>query len=433
MRTTVTTMVLMRSLASALAPQRRAARAVSTLGGSSSYSSGDGRRAAPRGAVWLGAAALGGAAYEAQESACAGGRVRVVTYNVLSSSLCEPGYFVKCAAEDLSPPNRLKRVAALLDAEVAKGAVVCLQEVSRDWSGELHAYFAEKGYQFSTGLYGTRFNGYMGVAVAWPSGKYDVLGIDACRIADTIAEPPRERRAKEAKPNFVVRAWRSLKRRAGHVATAATEPLPRGRPPFDTWNEAKRKHNVLVTATLREKGGDAFCVSTYHMPCLFGSVEKEQVMVIHSVLAAERAKRVAAGRPYVLCGDFNVKPYDASYKLLTSGALGEAFAAYAPPPQADVAPAQAFAPVLEPPLTSAYAAATGAEPDFTNFAYTKPMGGERDAFVETLDYIFCSAGQWKVAGVKELRSKQGLDTSKPYPTADEPSDHVMLAADLELV
>ena len=59
-------------------------------------------------------------------------------------------------------------------------------------------------------------------------------------------------------------------------------------------------------------------------------------MVIHSVLAAERAKRVAAGRPYVLCGDFNVKPYDASYKLLTSGALGEAFAAYAPPPQADV-------------------------------------------------------------------------------------------------
>ena len=201
----------------------------------------------------------------------------------------------------------------------------------------------------------------------------------------------------------------------------------------DRWNEAKRKHNVLVTATLREKGGDAFCVSTYHMPCLFGSVEKEQVMVIHSVLAAERAKRVAAGRPYVLCGDFNVKPYDASYKLLTSGALGEAFAAYAPPPQADVAPAQAFAPVLEPPLTSAYAAATGAEPDFTNFAYTKPMGGERDAFVETLDYIFCSAGQWKVAGVKELRSKQGLDTSKPYPTADEPSDHVMLAADLELV
>ncbi|KAH8046437.1 hypothetical protein JL720_16386 [Aureococcus anophagefferens] len=302
-------MVLMRSLASALAPQRRAARAVSTLGGSSSYSSGDGRRAAPRGAVWLGAAALGGAAYEAQESACAGGRVRVVTYNVLSSSLCEPGYFVK-RGEDLSPPNRLKRVAALLDAEVAKGAVVCLQEVSRDWSGELHAYFADKGYQFSTGLYGPK------------------------------------------------------------------------------------------------KGGDAFCVATYHMPCLFGSGQDK--------------------------GDStSLQPHDASYAL-TSGALGEAFAAYAPPPQADVAPARAFAPVLEPPLTPAYAAA-GAEPDFTNFAYTKPMGGERDAFVETLDYIFCSAGQWKVAGVKELRSKHGLDTSKPYPTADEPSDHVMLAADLELV
>ncbi|KAH8070737.1 hypothetical protein JL720_11744 [Aureococcus anophagefferens] len=268
-------MVLMRSLASALAPQRRAARAVSTLGGSSSYSSGDGRRAAPRGAVWLGAAALGGAAYEAQESACAGGRVRVVTYN---------------------------RVAALLDAEVAKGAVVCLQEVSRDWSGELRAYFADKGYQFSTGLYGTKFNGYMGVAVAWPSGKYDVLGV-------------------------------------------------------------------------RVRG-------------------EEQVMVIHSVLAAERA---AAGRPYVLCGDFNVKPYDAP----TSRRPG---------------PSRRSSSRRSRGLRGA----TGAEPDFTNFAYTKPMGGERDAFVETLDYIFCSAGQWKVAGVKSRASTASAPSLPDRGRAERP-------------
>ena len=42
-------------------------------------------------------------------------------------------------------------------------------------------------------------------------------------------------------------------------------------------------------------------------------------MVIHATLAAARVKKVAAGKRYVLCGDFNVKPYDACYQLLTQG------------------------------------------------------------------------------------------------------------------
>ena len=112
----------------------------------------------------------------------------------------------------------------------------------------------------------------------------------------------------------------------------------------------------------------------------------------------------------------------------------EAFADYAPPPQPNPPrdAALAFSPTLDPPLVSAYATHTGSEPDFTNFAYTKPMGAERPAFVETLDYVFLSPGHWKVTGVKDLKPKAGLDLARPYPTADEPSDHVLLAADLEV-
>ena len=109
--------------------------------------------------------ALGGAALMASQSEtadCAAGQnLRVASYNVLSSKLCEPGYFVKCAKENLDPPTRLKRVQALLETETKKNAVVCLQEVSREWSGDLHAFFARQGYQFTTGLYGNPFNGYM--------------------------------------------------------------------------------------------------------------------------------------------------------------------------------------------------------------------------------------------------------------------------------
>ena len=99
-------------------------------------------------------------ATQQKEADCAAGQnLRVASYNVLSSKLCEPGYFIKCAKENLDPPTRLKRVQALLEQETKKHAVVCLQEVSREWSGDLHAFFARQGYQFTTGLYGNPFNG----------------------------------------------------------------------------------------------------------------------------------------------------------------------------------------------------------------------------------------------------------------------------------
>ena len=44
---------------------------------------------------------------------------RVVTYNVLSSSLCEPTYFTHCAPEDLDPDNRYPRMLEKLEAEIA--------------------------------------------------------------------------------------------------------------------------------------------------------------------------------------------------------------------------------------------------------------------------------------------------------------------------
>ena len=71
---------------------------------------------------------------------------RVVTYNVLSSSLCEPEYFRNCAPEDLDPPSRLAKLLVKLEPEMKKGAVIGLQEVSQKWAGDLHVFFAQRGY-----------------------------------------------------------------------------------------------------------------------------------------------------------------------------------------------------------------------------------------------------------------------------------------------
>ena len=57
---------------------------------------------------------------------------------------------------------------------------------------------------------------------------------------------------------------------------------------------------------------------------------------------------------------------------------------------------------------------------------------DADPFVATLDYVFCSPGDWAVTGVKPTKAFADVDSTKPYPTADQPSDHCMIAADLEM-
>ena len=53
--------------------------------------------------------------------------VRVASYNVLSDSLCRASHYSKGQPDDLDNDKRLARVKAQLQAEIDKGAVICLQ------------------------------------------------------------------------------------------------------------------------------------------------------------------------------------------------------------------------------------------------------------------------------------------------------------------
>lgn len=66
----------------------------------------------------------------------------------------------------------------------------------------------------------------------------------------------------------------------------------------------------------------------------------------------------------------------------------------------------------------------GAEPEYTNYAHIRDK-----PFVGTLDYILISA-HWSVTGVVEPPAFKQL--SGPLPADDEPSDHVLISADLQL-
>jgi len=297
--------------------------------------------------------------------------------------------------------------------------VICLQEVSSKWAGELTPYFEQHGYTVVTGLYGNRFNGYMGCALAWPRSKYQSERVDIVRGSDTKPWPKLP--SKTATGGWP--RWRALKDLCTRMVLRREPPAQR----VDPWAEAARRQNILLSAQLRCKAsGQSFCVSTYHMPCLFGSTEKVQVMVIHCALVANYAARFAEGLPHLLCGDFNFVPSSPPYQVATQGALPDGDVHVPPTREHDKWEANVAA-----PLRSAYPLALGTEPSFTNFAKTK-WDAEGSAFMETLDYIFVS-GEWDVRQVKPLPNKADLpDELKSYPSRTEPSDHLMLWAELEL-
>jgi 2',5'-phosphodiesterase len=84
------------------------------------------------------------------------------------------------------------------------------------------------------------------------------------------------------------------------------------------------------------------------------------------------------------------------------------------------------------PLKSAYFTKYGREPDFTNYAKVK----EDPTFIDTLDYIFYSSSEVGGGGSVEVKDVLALPNRElvpgPLPNDDEPSDHLLMAADFVL-
>lgn len=315
-----------------------------------------------------------------------------------------------------------------------------------------------------TGLYGKKFNGYMGVCLAWPTASLETLAVDISRLSDQREKcveqsggdcgwpvPPEPNEWERSSLWFQARTkiWNPL---ASHVQESimalVQQPIFRyilgtadatTEPPTDHWAVAQNRMNVMLTATLREKeSGRSFLVSTYHMPCAYYA---PMIMTIHVDLAVRHVQNLAAAAaattttttndhqpkeklPYILAGDFNIKPVDSTYRLITTGQMDRTDPCYPTPKYG-----YEWMPSMREPMQSAYAMLAH-EPDFTNYARVGDL--ENECFIDTLDYIWLSPSSWKVDSIAELPQRQ--DAKGPFPNLDvnEASDHVLIAADLTL-
>jgi 2',5'-phosphodiesterase len=332
--------------------------------------------------------------------------VRIVSYNLLSSHLSQESHFVTCSREALT--KRGPRLLAKLDEQIAQhpNSVLCLQEVSQTWAGQLHTHLAQRRHHLVTAFYGERFNGHMGVATSYPIDLFDLVD---CTIR-TVSES-RDLYKAPAEPSRLVRALRWflwLITLQWLVALVFTPKTSR-----DPYEYAMARKNVVIVLRLRCRATSReFVAATYHMPCAY---LHPPMMSLHASLVLQFVAKQAGSAPYVLAGDFNFNPSNDQYTLYTTGSIEEGRVGRPPPPP----PIAGNWTLDVTPVRSAYAVA-GGEPLFTNWSHVK----DEPEFRKTLDYVWISK-QWSVGAVHPIAVSEG-----PLPTLQEPSDHLLIAASL---
>ena len=205
--------------------------------------------------------------------------VRIASYNVLSDKLCDPDYFEFCAAEHCEPNFRLEMVKTKLSEEMEHGSILCLQEVSRRWGAKLMPFFEQHGYAHAAALSGSKNNGYMGQTMAWHRDRYELIDVETVSLADTVPSTPATTADLEVSTKQNSGLFQSIYERLWGVSVS------KARSRQSPWDLALKRHNCLVVSRLKDRhSGFRFCVANYHMPCMFGSRTKLQVMTIHVAL-----------------------------------------------------------------------------------------------------------------------------------------------------
>eukprot|EP01001_Neometanema_parovale_P010706 NODE_6944_length_805_cov_59.799120_g6708_i0.p1 GENE.NODE_6944_length_805_cov_59.799120_g6708_i0~~NODE_6944_length_805_cov_59.799120_g6708_i0.p1 ORF type:complete len:187 (-),score=12.89 NODE_6944_length_805_cov_59.799120_g6708_i0:168-728(-) len=151
--------------------------------------------------------------------------------------------------------------------------------------------------------------GYMGVAIAMPLKRFELIDCEMMKVGDSVRFNRPSQLSQWISWTLSPLYW--LAQKTG---------LP-FKPVEDFWRTCAFRSNQLVFMRMRARtsGSSPFCVATYHMPCAF---TKPEVMMIHSALVGQHTSRMANSDPLVLAGDWNFKPVDQMYKMMTTGDVG---------------------------------------------------------------------------------------------------------------
>ena len=279
----------------------------------------------------------------------------------------------------------------------------------------------------------------MGIGIAYPRDEYQTMYTNVCRLSDYRDGCGWPRKPKDVdlgkletirysiKSMYTVgKGWLGIGLNYLFIKPMQTmRLLP---PPTTTtqekdhWTIAEYRHNELLFLSLKDKKSHRrFGVANYHMPCAYRT---PMVMTLHADMAIQRVQQLSQENPFIFAGDFNIVPHSAIYHFMTTGETNKLHDENAFPTSKY---GMEFQSSIKQGVYSAYKAKLGKEPDFTNYSRVK----EDDAFIDTIDYIFLSKREdWDVVDVKRTPNR-GDVKDVPLPNEMEPSDHILISADLQ--
>lgn len=201
-----------------------------------------------------------------------------VSYNVLTPPFCRT----------VDGEVRYERVLEKLEEQVARGAIIAMQEVCVTWTQRFLVYFAERGYTYVYRHYHWRNSDYMpvGIAIAFPARLYTLRAAELRCIATTSDLGKLPKLADAASPDAPV-----------DEAMVAT---------LRFWNDVYSREQVLVALLLETRSGRRFWTSSTHLPC---APEVPSMSVVFATLAARFMLSLAErdGVPLVMTGDYNIQ------------------------------------------------------------------------------------------------------------------------------
>ncbi len=322
--------------------------------------------------------------------------VEVVTYNVLCSALGDKDQYPLCDPNACSVRFRGQQLMCKMETQMRNRRIICLQEVCTPWWGMIEPLSKEFGYKSIVSLYGPDRHRNMGTAILWPGELYDLDGRVNRKLIDFDYDFEKHHLVKDDGSETAL-------------------------------GDAVNRPNHILGVELFDRATEKrFCVFTYHVPM---AVYEPAIMIMHAVHLVEWAKQFAHDAPLILAGDFNSKPDEPVYKLITGDVpSNESLTKWV-----QAMPGMGcdrFCLHKDATMTSAYKDCTGSEPAYTNHAFSSWKGAPGKWFTETIDYIFMSK-HWRCSTVGALPDKKPGEKD-PQPTLTEPSDHLLLWARLEL-
>jgi len=326
-------------------------------------------------------------------------RFRICSYNILAELYATRQAYPNCDSWSLAWAYR--RNLIMKEIEEAQGDIICLQEVQADhFEQHINPIMSELGYD---GIYKQKSRETSG-----GYGKVDGCATFWKRQKFVLTE------------NYTIEFNECARQAAADLGLDEQQC----RRYMNRLSRDNIAQIVVLDVISRNRQLVQICVANTH---LYSNVQRPDVKLWQTLTLIRELEQFILQRDVALmiCGDFNSEPDSAVYEFLSEGAI------QSDRPELESDDNLRVLPDLHHIAHSIELAsmmeATGSEPLFTNYTVN---------FKGTLDYIWYTPSRLRVMAVSNIPSESDLISSEVglegLPSANYPSDHLMLCCDVAL-